>query len=378
MGVAERRLGKFVLERTLGTGGMAHVYQAVNSETADRVALKALVPPPRVSQVRIAEFVERFRREAMATAALSHPNIVKVFEVGAVNDRYYIAMEQLSGQTLRNELEVSGALPIPRALDILEQVVSALGAVHTMGIIHRDIKPDNIFITPGDVVKLTDFGVARLQQEAAITTTGEVIGSPNYMSPEQARGLSVDHRSDIFSLGAVFYEMLVGRKCFPGQAVGEVVSHILRDEPPPLEGPLAEFRPALAKALAKDPEMRYESVGQFLAAVREAAAAVQTGATLVTSPSATVKTRVVSQPAAVATRLSLTRPVAVWTEELSGWLIFIIGLIMAWVSMLTWLPWFAGLAALCGLLAVAFRAPWRGAVLFCLAALIGLGEFLLR
>src|SRR5262249_42937553 len=192
------------------------VYEAVDERFGRRIAIKELNIAPSLTGQARRERIERFNREARAAGRLSHPNIVSVFDFGEENGRHFIAMEFLEGQTLRDSMQVRGALPLKEALDLVCQVLDALAYAHANRVIHRDIKPDNIHLLPGGQVKLTDFGIARLTEEPALTSNGQVFGTPSYMSPEQIEGKGIDHRSDLFSLAVVLYEMLAGRKPFLG------------------------------------------------------------------------------------------------------------------------------------------------------------------
>jgi eukaryotic-like serine/threonine-protein kinase len=208
------------------------VYEAVDLEMGRRIALKELVVPPNLTGTARRERIERFHREARASGKLSHPNIVTVYSYGEDNGRYYIAMEYLEGGTLRDVMQTRGALPVQEAVEIASQVLSALSHAHANRVIHRDVKPDNIHILPGGQVKLTDFGIARLTEEASLTGEGQVFGTPSYMSPEQIKGQNIDFRSDIFSAGIVLYEMVAGRKPFTGDSVISITYAIMQSEPP--------------------------------------------------------------------------------------------------------------------------------------------------
>src|SRR5256885_8404211 len=168
-------------------------------------------------------------------------------------------MEYLEGGTLRDRMQQKGALPLQEALEIVSQVLDALGHAHTHRVIHRDVKPDNIHILPGGQVKLTDFGIARLTEEASLTGEGQVFGTPSYMSPEQIEGRFIDHRSDLFSLAVVLYEMVAGRKPFTGDSVVSITYSIMHSEPTPLVGVPFGVEQAVFRALTKDPGRRFSS-----------------------------------------------------------------------------------------------------------------------
>ena len=363
------RFGKYRLERLLGEGGMAKVYRAVSENTGQRVALKILTPPGHLDAAKRNEMVARFQREALAASALSHPHIAQVYEVGKVGEQHYIAMELLEGHTLRKEIDLGGAMPPQRALHLLEQIGSALQAVHELGIVHRDVKPQNVMLLPDGKAKLMDFGVARLQSEGFLTSTGEVIGSPDYMSPEQARGEPADARADVFSLGAVLYEMLTGRKCFTGSTVAEVVGQILHQEPAPLPASLRQFAPVLRRALAKAPGARYGSVADLLTAARLGAS----GAIAQPAAEAGVPAAEQARPAAV--RRRAPAPEGMRAE---GWVIGLAGLVLLLFGMST-LRWqLAALAGFTGILtATVFHRPWYGLVVVLLSVACGLGAVVL-
>jgi eukaryotic-like serine/threonine-protein kinase len=267
-----RKLGRYELQRTLGRGGMGAVYLALDLQLDRQVALKLL--PRRFTSD--AARVRRFRQEARAISALNHPNILTIHEIGEAvlpeGSLHFLATEFVAGQTLRARLQ-SGNLTLGEVLDAALQTASALVAAHQAGIVHRDIKPENIMLRPDGLIKVLDFGLAKLtgaqtKTPAAATFStihtnpGIVMGTVSYMSPEQARGLEVDGRSDIFSLGVVLYEMLIGRPPFAGATTGDVLVSILDREPKPLAS-LAPALPAalqqiINRALAKDTNARYQ------------------------------------------------------------------------------------------------------------------------
>jgi serine/threonine protein kinase/Flp pilus assembly protein TadD len=260
----------------LGRGGMGEVYLALDQELGRRVALKVL--PDRFSGDE--ERLRRFKQEARAASALCHPNVAHIYELRESGGRRYIAMEYVLGETLRRSLS-HGRPTIQAALDFAAQIASALAAAHQAGIVHRDIKPENIMLRPDGSVRVLDFGLAKLVEgrdtggEAGLPTSptlttdpGAVMGTPTYMSPEQARGRPVDERTDIFSLGVVLYEMIAGRPPFEGPSPSDVIAAILEKEAPPLsqyapEVP-AEAEQIVARALRKDTQERYQSVTEML------------------------------------------------------------------------------------------------------------------
>src|SRR4051812_37615146 len=197
--------GRYRITRKLGAGGMALVYLAEDQELGRRVAIKILND----RHAHDEQFVERFRREAKNAAALSHPNIVSIYDRGEAEGTYYIAMEYLEGRTLKELILTRGPSPIHVAIDYARQILAAVGFAHRNGIVHRDIKPHNALVGPDGRVKVTDFGIAR-SGTSQMTEVGSIIGTAQYLSPEQARGAPVDARSDLYSVGIVLYEMLTG------------------------------------------------------------------------------------------------------------------------------------------------------------------------
>ena len=282
-----KQLGHYRLLSRLGAGGMGEIHLAEDSRLGRKVALKIL-PAEFVAD---ADRVRRFELEARTVSALNHPNILVIYEIGKERGVHFIATEYIEGQTLRQRLDAD-KLKVWETLDIGVQITEALQAAHATGIVHRDIKPENIMLRPDGYVKVLDFGLARvdelriaefgLRNEEAKTVTdssqdnpqsaiplpnltnpGTVMGTAHYMSPEQARGLKVDARSDIFSFGIVLYEMLAGQKPFTGQTMSDVLAAILRAEPPPLSLPV-ELDRCIAKALCKDCNARYQTISELL------------------------------------------------------------------------------------------------------------------
>ncbi|HLK58507.1 MAG TPA: protein kinase [Chthonomonadaceae bacterium] len=246
------------------------VYEAMDTRLRRRIALKELnIAPSMTGQAR-RERIERFNREARAAARLTHPNIVSVFDFGEENGRHFIAMEFLEGQSLRDAMQARGALPQKEALNIAYQILDALAYAHSNKVIHRDIKPDNIHILPGGQAKLTDFGIARLTEEPALTSNGQVFGTPSYMSPEQIEGKHIDHRSDLFSMGVLLYEMLSGRKPFVGDSVIAITYAIMNAAPQPLSGIPAAIEQVIHRALGKRPDQRYATAEQMKADLQRA------------------------------------------------------------------------------------------------------------
>ena len=260
-------LGKYRIIREIARSNDI-VYEAIDPTMARRVAVKELQLPPHLAGAQKRERIERFYREAKAAGTLSHRNIVTIHDVGQENDRHFLVMEYLEGQSLRDILQMQGALPLKETVEITLQLCDALAYAHSRGVVHRDIKPDNVHILPGGIIKLTDFGIARITAEPSITTQGQVFGTPSYMSPEQVASHTVDHRTDLFSLGITLYEMLTGRKPFVGDSVITITYNIMNNQPTmPVGVPLA-LQQILQRALAKDPNLRYQNAAAMAADLR--------------------------------------------------------------------------------------------------------------
>ncbi|MCA1996231.1 MAG: serine/threonine protein kinase [Armatimonadetes bacterium] len=264
-------LGKYQIIREIARSNDI-VYEAYDPVMNRRVALKEMFLATGSTPQQKEERIRRFLREARAAGTLSHPNIMTVYEAGEADGRYFIAMEFLEGRTLRNELDLRGFLPTAEACRIAEAVLSALQYAHERGVIHRDVKPENIQLLPDGRVKLTDFGIARLTFEPNITMDGQVFGTPSYMSPEQVVGRELDLRTDLFSLGVVLYEMLAGAKPFQGDSVVAIAYAISNHEPvqpPQVPHPLWAV---VRRALEKSPALRFSSAAEMAEALRRAMA----------------------------------------------------------------------------------------------------------
>ena len=266
------RLGDFEILSLLGAGGMGEVYRARDHRLDRDVAIKVL--PRFVSFDR--ERLQRFEQEAKAAAALNHPNILAVFQMGTYEGAPYLVSELLEGETLREQLK-HGPMPLMKAIDHGVQIVQGLAAAHGKGIVHRDLKPENLFVTTDGQIKILDFGLAKLThhesetkltKETLDTEPGAVLGTVGYMSPEQVRGQIADHRSDIFAFGAILYEMLSGNRAFHKPTSVETMNAILNEEPPLLSRVAPNISPALGQAvhrcLEKDPEHRFQSATELV------------------------------------------------------------------------------------------------------------------
>jgi len=257
---AGTRLGPYEILSALGAGGMGEVYRARDTRLERDVAIKVLPEPFAADPDRL----RRFELEARAIAALNHPHICQLHDIGPG----YLVLEYIEGQPLR------GAMAVEPALALALQMVSALEAAHRRGILHRDLKPGNIMVTREGTAKLLDFGLARfvgMDADATRTEEGMVVGTAAYMSPEQAQGQPLDARSDVFSLGAVLYEMLSGSRAFGGSSAADALSRVLRDDPRPLDAPPALER-VVRRCLAKQPGQRFQTMSDLRAALEQAAA----------------------------------------------------------------------------------------------------------
>ncbi len=253
-----------ILER-IGGGGMADVYRAHDKLLDRSVAVKVL----RSQFTDDEEFVSRFRREAQAAARLSHPNIVNIYDVGLDDQAYYIIMEYISGETLKEKIERESPLPVETAVRIAIEIAEALEHAHQNNLVHCDIKPHNILVTRSGRIKVTDFGIARAVTSSTMTNSGTIIGSVHYFSPEQAKGTAVGAKSDIYSLGIVLYEMLTGHVPFTGESPISIALKHLQEEPKPPRELNAEIPPLIeaivVKAMHKDPAARFSDIGEMIA-----------------------------------------------------------------------------------------------------------------
>ena len=267
------KVGSYEVVKLIGAGGMGRVYQAVHPAIGSRVAIKVL-SAELGSQPRA---VKRFFDEARAVGIIAHENIINILDLATLPDgRPYILMEHLNGQSVDEHLAARGRLPTAEAIRITDSILYALSAAHARAIVHRDIKPANVFVTEGGQVKVLDFGIAKLHEpgvDAELTTTANFVGTPSYMSPEQACGLSVDARTDIYAVGLVLYEMLTGVRAFDADSLYEV----LKKQVEVLPRPVDELAPDLdrgivrvvSKALRKDPQTRFQTAIEFRSALAQ-------------------------------------------------------------------------------------------------------------
>jgi len=285
------RIGHYEIVSFVGAGGMGQVYLAQDTVLRRKVAIKMLAPALAHDQ----RGLRRFEQEARAASALNHPNILTIYEFGEVNGLHFIASEYVEGPTLRQKLNEAPP-DLNSVVDVATQIARALEAAHASGIVHRDIKPENVMIRADGLVKVLDFGIAKLNEgqpqqtllppllaaSLSMSMAGMVIGSARYMSPEQARGQSVDARSDIFSLGVVLYEMVAGKAPFEGQTVSDVIAEILKGTPRSLSEIIPEIPPALQEivgtAMCKDRECRYQSAKEMVSDLQEFAGQLRVAA----------------------------------------------------------------------------------------------------
>lgn len=317
---APEKIGRYVIESTIGKGAMGVIYRAHDPMINRPVALK-LVNTDLLEGDDRAAFIERFQREAQAAGRCAHTNIVAIYDYALHGNDPYIAMEFVAGRSLAQVIDAGGRLPVDVATMIARQMLDALACAHGQGVVHRDIKPANVLLTADGRVKVTDFGISRIGG-SSLTQTGALIGTPNYMSPEQCRGEEVDARSDLFSTAAVLYELLTGARPFPGRNFHEVTYQLLYGEPAPLSKHLPEASASLtafmAKALARDPAQRFASAEAMNAALT----AALRGPTK-PGPSASDATVIAPSPAAVISPhlVEIERKLAAYVGPIASYLV---------------------------------------------------------
>src|SRR4051812_21685777 len=261
-------VGHCILEREIGKGGMGSVYLAHHVGLNKPVAIKIMS----AALIGSDDHIQRFKREAQMAASLEHPNVVQVFDVGESNGLYYLAMQYVVGSSLEEVLQARGRLPLKEAIPIVRGVARALDAAREKGVVHRDIKPANILLTKDGAVKVVDFGLARQgDPRDGLSMPGQIVGTPYYMSPEQAQGLALDVRSDLYSLGATFYHLITGQRVFEGDTALAILMKHLNEAPRPPHEICPDLSPAVSRVvltmLAKNPDDRYptgEAVVQAL------------------------------------------------------------------------------------------------------------------
>ncbi|GGF12917.1 hypothetical protein GCM10011611_18250 [Aliidongia dinghuensis] len=268
-------IGRYRVERLLGRGAMGVIYLAHDPVIDRKVAIK-LVRADLIGGQGQTDYLARFQREAQAAGRCMHANIVAIYDFALHDGNPYLAMEYVDGANLADVLRARGRLASEAAVRVALQMLEALGCAHGIGVVHRDVKPANILLLPGDRVKMTDFGVARFDN-SDMTQDGTMIGTPSYMSPEQCLGQAVDARSDLFSVGAVLYEMLSGTRAFPGRSATEVIYRLMHEQPVEIDTLVTGVTPmigaVLRRALAKVPQDRFGSAAEMAEALRMASVA---------------------------------------------------------------------------------------------------------
>jgi len=271
-------ISHFKILEKIGEGGMGVVYLAEDTELHRKVALKFLP----ANYTADPELNARFKREARAAAALNHPNIITVYEVGEFEGKTYIAMEYVAGESLKARMGKE-TLSIEQVVDYTVQICAGLSKAHEAGIVHRDLKPENVMVDRDNRLRILDFGLAKLRDTTQLTRASSTLGTINYMSPEQFRSPDVDHRTDIWSLGVIVYEMLAGQLPFKADYEAAIMYSVMNEEPEPISSLKAEIpgqlELAVTKALCKNPDARYQAVGDLAADLRDLQTVVGTPST---------------------------------------------------------------------------------------------------
>jgi predicted Ser/Thr protein kinase len=280
--VGEVLADRYELEELVGTGGMSSVFRAHDRLLDRKVALKIL----HQQYSGDGEYVERFRREARAVAALSHPNIVTVIDRGEHEGRQFIVFEYVAGENLKRLIERRGPAPVATVLELGMQIARGLSFAHQQGLVHRDVKPQNVLLNGDGQAKVTDFGIARsMDVQHGMTQTGTVLGTSDYIAPEQAQGQRVDEHTDVYSLGVVLYELLTGEVPFPAENFVAVAMRHINEPPPPIRDKRPDVSPrleaAVQRAMAKDPDDRFATMADLCAELEACLAELQGGATTI-------------------------------------------------------------------------------------------------
>src|SRR4051812_34759505 len=270
---------RYELEELVGTGGMSSVFRAHDRLLDRKVALKILHEQYTADE----DYVERFRREARSVAALSHPNIVTVIDRGEHEERQFIVFEYVDGENLKRLIQRRGPAPVSTALELAMQIARGLSFAHQQGLVHRDVKPQNVLLNGDGRAKVTDFGIARSRDvQQGMTQTGTVLGTSDYIAPEQAQGQRVDEHTDVYSLGVVMYELLTSEVPFPGENFVAVAMRHINEPPPPIRDKRPDVPPrveaAIQKAMAKDPADRFPTMAEFCSELEACLAEVQASA----------------------------------------------------------------------------------------------------
>jgi serine/threonine protein kinase len=331
--------GRFQVVGKLGAGAFGSVFKAKDSILGRMVAIKTIrLDGLAAAGTSLEELQRRFRQEAEVSARLRHPNIVTIYDIGENEGAAYLEMEFIDGVSLDKLIASSGRMPLARALSIAAQIADALDYAHEHQVIHRDIKPANVMVEAKDRIKVTDFGIAKVIGSAEhLTLTGSLLGTPSYMSPEQARGGAIDGRSDLFAVGCILYEMLCGAKAFGGDTLSTVILKIITEEPRPVR----DIDPSLPeevvriikKALSKAPELRYQTGGEMmhdllaLTGPRATPTLVQTEAPTVAAAQATVASPPKTPPATVASAPRPSAPPAAPPRSRKGLFFIMIGVV---------------------------------------------------
>jgi eukaryotic-like serine/threonine-protein kinase len=277
--VSELLGDRYEVVAKLGAGAFGEVYEATDTTLHRKVAIKRIRLDAFAEGPELEEVKARFLREAQVAAKLRHPNIVTIHDIAAKDASSFMVMERVEGRTLQDVLQERGRLGVQETIHLVSQAAAALDYAHGNGVVHRDVKPSNLMVEPSGHVKVMDFGIAKAASSRNITQAGTIVGTPNYMAPEQARGGQVDGRADLFSLGCILYECLAGRRPFEGESVTAILLKIVSEPPPEIDFAALHLPeslgPVLRKALAKNPQDRYPSGEALMAALRDAALTVK-------------------------------------------------------------------------------------------------------